>query len=88
VTVADRPDLEDDHADQQRAEGDERRQPAFRLGRDQRDNHDGVGAEQEARQNRAYRRPASQVRSALCFIAVSRRRVTRTCPRVRITSVL
>lgn len=86
--MADRPELEGDHADQQRAEGDERRQPAFRVGRDQSDDHDGVGGEQEAREDRAYRRPAGQVRSARCFIAVSRRRVTSTWPRVRITSVL
>lgn len=40
------------------------------------------------RTGRIADQPASQVRSARCFIAVSRRRVTRTCPRVRITSVL
>ena len=71
--MADRPELEGDHAEQQRAEGDERRQPAFRVGHDQRDYHDGVGDEEEARQDGSDCRPAGQVRPARrCIVTGSR----------------
>jgi len=49
MTMADRPELEGDQSDQQRAEGDKGGQPALWVGRGQRDDHDGVGDEQEAR---------------------------------------
>jgi hypothetical protein len=86
--MANRPELEADHADQQRTKGDERGKPAFRLCHNQRDHHDGVRDKQEAGEDRPYRRPAGQVRSARRFIAASSRRVTSTCPRLRITKVL
>lgn len=74
VAMADRPELKGDHSDQQGAEGDERGQPTSRVGHDQHDHHDGVGNEQEARQDRAYCRPAGQACSASRFIVVSGRR--------------
>lgn len=88
MAMANRPRLEADQADEQRAEGDEGGKPAVGARRDQGDDDDGVGDEQEAGEDRANRRPAGQGRSARRLIAASMRRVTSTCPRVRITSVL
>lgn len=86
VPVAHRPDLEGDQADQQRTKGDEGRQPAV-APRDQESGNDkGIGGEQEAGEDRADCRPAGQLRSARRLVAVSIRRVTRTCIRVPITS--
>ena len=85
VPVAHRPDLEADQADQQRAEGDERRQPSLAAGDEEGDNDEGVGGEQEAGEDRPDCRPAGQLRSARRLVAVSIRRVTTTCIRVPIT---
>ncbi len=85
VPAAHRPDLEGDQPDQQRAEGDEGRQPAVAAGDEEGGNYEGVGGEQEAGEDRPDCRPAGQLRSARCLVAVSRRRVTRTCIRVPIT---
>jgi hypothetical protein len=48
VSVAHRPDLEGDQADQQRAEGDEGRQPPVATGDQESGNDEGIGGEQEA----------------------------------------
>jgi len=85
VPVAHRPDLEGDQADQQRAEGDEGRQPSVAAGDQESGNDEGIGGEQEAGEDRPDCRPAGQLRSARRLVAVSRRRVTSTCIRVPIT---
>jgi len=58
--MAQRPGLEPDEADEHRAEGDEGRQPATRAGNRQGGDDEGVGGEQEADQDRPYRRPAGR----------------------------
>lgn len=85
VPVSHRPDLEGDQSDQQRAESDEGRQPSVAAGDEEGGNDEGVGGEQEAGEDRADCRPAGQLRSARRLVAVSIRRVTRTCMRVPIT---
>jgi hypothetical protein len=85
VPVAHGPDLEGDQPNQQRAEGDERRQPSVAAGAEEGGDDEGVGGEQEAGEDRADCRPAGQLRSARRLVAVSIRRVTRTCIRVLIT---
>ena len=85
VSVAHGPDLEGDQPDQQRAEGDEGRQPPVAAGDEQGGDDEGIGGEQEAGEDRPDCRPAGQLRSARRLVAVSRRRVTRTCIRVPIT---
>jgi len=85
VPVAHSPDLEGDQPDQQRPESDEGRQPSVATGDEQCDDDEGVGGEQEADEDRPNCRPAGQLRSARRLVAVSRRRVTRTCIRVPIT---
>lgn len=85
VPVAHRPDLEGDQPDQQRAEGDGWGQPSVAAGDEQGDDDEGIGREQEASEDRPDCRPAGQLRSARRLVAVSRRRVTRTCIRVPIT---
>ena len=45
VPVAHRPDLEGDEPDQQRAEGDEGRQPSVAAGDEEGDDDEGVGGE-------------------------------------------
>jgi hypothetical protein len=86
VPVAHRPDLEGDQPDQQRAEGDEGRQPAVAAGDDEGCNDGGVSGEQEAGEDWPDCRPAGQLRSARRLVAVSIRRVTTMCIRVPITS--
>lgn len=88
VPVAHRPDLEGDQADQQRAEGDEGRQPPVAAGNEEGGDDEGVGGEQEAGEDRADCRPAGQLYSARRLVAVRIRRVTRTCIRVPITRAL
>ena len=85
VPVAHRPDLEGDQPDQQRAEGDEGRQPPVGASNEEGCDDERVGSEEEAGKDRPDRRPADQLRSARRLVAVSRRRVTRTCIRVPIT---
>lgn len=85
MPVAHSPDLEGDQSDQQRAEGDEGRQPSVAAGDEQGGNDEGIGGKQKASEDRPDCRPAGQLRSALSLVAVSRRRVTRTCIRVPIT---
>jgi hypothetical protein len=85
VPVAQRPDLEGDQADQQGAEGDEGRQPSVAAGNEEGGDDEGIGGEQEAGKDRPDCRPAGQLCSARRLVAVSRRRVTRTCIRVPIT---
>ena len=85
VPVAHCPDLEGDQPDQQRAEGDEGRQPSVTAGDEEGGDDEGVGGEQETSEDRPDCRPAGQLRSARRLVAVSRRRVTRTCIRVPIT---
>lgn len=86
MAVAHRPDLEGDQPDQQRAEGDEGRQPPVAAGDQESGNDEGIGGKQEAGEDRPDCRPAGQLRSARRLVAVSIRRVTRTCIRVPITS--
>lgn len=86
MPVAQRPNLEGDKPDQQGAEGDEGRQPAVAAGDEEGGNDEGIGGEEEAGKDRADCRPAGQLRSARRLVAVSKRRVTRTCIRVPITS--
>lgn len=78
VPVAQRPDLEADQPDQQRAEGDEGRQPSVAVGDEESGDDESVGGEQEAGEDRPDGRPAGQLRSARRLVAVSRRRVTTT----------
>ena len=87
VPVPHGPDLEGDEPDQQRAEGDEGRQPSIAAGDQQGSDDEGIGGKEEAVKDRPDRRPAGQLRSARRLVAVSRRRVTRTCIRVPITRV-
>lgn len=85
VPVAHGPDLEGDQADQQRAKGDEGRQPPVAAGDQKGSDDEGIGGEKKAGKDRPDCRPASQFRSVRRLVAVSRRRVTRTCIRVPIT---
>jgi hypothetical protein len=87
VPVAHRPDLEGDQPHQQRAEGDEGRQPAVGPGKEESGDDEGIGGEQEAGENRPDCRPAGQLRSARRLTPASKRLVTRTCIRVPITSM-
>ncbi len=85
MPVAHRPDLEGDQPNQQRAKGDGGRQPPLAAGDEQGGNNEGIGGEQEAGEDRPDCRPAGQLRSARRLVAMSKRRVTRTCIRVPIT---
>jgi hypothetical protein len=55
VPVAHRPDLEGDQPDQQRAEGDEGRQPSMAAGDEEGGDDECVGGEQEAGEDRPDR---------------------------------
>lgn len=57
------------------------------MGDEEDGDDEGVGGEEEAREDRPNCRPAGQLRSARRLVAVSSRRVTRTCIRVPITRV-
>lgn len=80
------PDLEGDQAYQQGAEGDEGRQPPVAARDKEGGDDEGVSGEEEADKDRPDCGPAGQLRSARRLVAVSRRRVRRTCIRVPITS--
>lgn len=85
MAVAHCPDLEGDQPDQQRAKGDEGRQPSLAAGDEKGGDDQGVGGKEEAGEDRPDCRPASQLRSARRLVAVSKRRVMSTCIRVPIT---
>jgi hypothetical protein len=65
MPVAHRPDLEGDQADQQRAEGDEGRQPFVGAGDEEGRDDEGIGGEEKATKDRPDCRPASQLRSSI-----------------------